>query len=92
VDWQARDRALVENIRKIALRDSKSLTRGELLAELGIGNMLLRNPAELKRTREEIQKTCCGHSRCSISEAVGIHKPSSDLVHRLEHVCAMCPF
>ena len=67
VDWQARDREFVENIRKIFLRDSKSLTRGELLAELGIGNMLRRNPGELKRTREEIQKACCVHSHYSTS-------------------------
>jgi hypothetical protein len=57
VDWQARDRELVENIREIVLRNPKSLTRGKLLAELRIGNMLRRNPDELKRTREEIRKS-----------------------------------
>jgi hypothetical protein len=62
VDWQARDRALVENIREIVLRAPGPLTRGKLLAELGIGNMLRRNPDELQRTRHDIQKACCIHS------------------------------
>jgi hypothetical protein len=57
MDWQARDRELVENIREIVLWNPKSLTRGKLLAELRIGNMLRRNPDELKRTREEIRKS-----------------------------------
>ncbi|MEA3147618.1 MAG: hypothetical protein QOI53_3204 [Verrucomicrobiota bacterium] len=57
MDWQARDRELVENIREIVLWNPKSLTRGKLLAELRIGNMLRRNPDELKRTREEICKS-----------------------------------
>jgi len=62
VDWQARDRELVENIREIILRAPGLSTRGKLLAELGIGNMLRRNPNELKRTREELQKST--HIRC----------------------------
>ena len=57
VDWQARDRELVENIREIVLRAPGPLCRGKLVAELGIGNMLRKNPDELKRTREEIQKS-----------------------------------
>jgi hypothetical protein len=58
VDWQARGREFVEYIREIVRLAPKSLTRGKLLAELGIGNMLRKNPEELKRTREEIQKAC----------------------------------
>jgi hypothetical protein len=66
VDWQARDRELVENIREIVLLASKSLTKRKLLAELGIGSMLRKNPDELKRTREEIQKACCVYRRMAL--------------------------
>ena len=31
------------------------------------------------------------HSSNFTTEGGGIHKPGSDLVHRLEYVCAMCP-
>jgi len=68
VDWQARDRELVENIREIILRAPRPSTRGKLLAELGIGNMLRRNPGELKRTREEIQKSMLHPLSYSASE------------------------
>jgi Tn7-like transposition protein D/TniQ len=58
VDWHARDKELAEKIREIVIRSPEPLTRGKLLAELGIENMLRRNPNELKRTREEILKAC----------------------------------
>ena len=45
------------NGREILVGAPEPLTRGtQLVAELGIGNMLRRKPDELKRTREEIQK------------------------------------
>ena len=56
--WTGKQRSRVgRKIREIVLRAPEPLTRGQLLAELGIGNMLWRNPDELKRTREEIQKS-----------------------------------
>ena len=44
MDWQARDRESADKIWEIVIRSPEPLTRSKLLAELGIGNMLRRDP------------------------------------------------
>jgi Tn7-like transposition protein D len=48
VDWQARDRELVENIREIVLLAPESLTRGKLLAELGNREHAAEKPGQIE--------------------------------------------